>query len=61
MAAHAAFAEAGARVATTASYQATVEGFAAVGVDGDVARRLIASAVALTREGQRSALAATIS
>jgi homocysteine S-methyltransferase len=52
VAAHAAFAAAGARVATTASYQATVEGFAAAGVDADEARRLIASSVALAREGQ---------
>ena len=50
--AHAAFAGAGARVATTASYQATVEGFAAAGVDTAEARRLIASSVALAREGQ---------
>src|SRR6185503_13082199 len=52
VAAHAAFAAAGARVATTASYQATVEGFAAAGVDAAEARRLIASSVALAREGQ---------
>ncbi len=52
VAAHAAFAAAGAQVATTASYQATVEGFGAVGVDADEARRLIASSVALAREGQ---------
>jgi homocysteine S-methyltransferase len=39
-------------VATTASYQATVEGFAAAGVDAAEARRLIASSVALAREGQ---------
>ncbi|WP_235003580.1 homocysteine S-methyltransferase [Blastococcus haudaquaticus] len=50
--AHAAFAAAGAQVATTASYQATVEGFAAAGVDADEARRLIASSVVLAREGQ---------
>ena len=50
--AHAAFAAAGAQVATTASYQATVEGFTAAGVDADEARRLIASSVALAREGQ---------
>src|SRR4051812_36238138 len=50
--AHAAFAAAGAQVATTASYQATVEGFAAAGVDADEARTLIASSVALAREGQ---------
>src|SRR3954449_4190716 len=52
VAAHAAFAAAGAQVATTASYQATVEGFGAAGVDAAEARRLIASSVALSREGQ---------
>ena len=52
VAAHAAFAAAGAQVATTASYQATVEGFVAAGVDAVEARRLIASSVALAREGQ---------
>jgi homocysteine S-methyltransferase len=52
VAAHAAFAAAGAQVATTASYQATVEGFAAAGVGATEARRLIASSVALAREGQ---------
>jgi S-methylmethionine-dependent homocysteine/selenocysteine methylase len=52
VAVHRAFAEAGARVATTASYQATVEGFAAAGIDAAEARRLIASSVALAREGQ---------
>ncbi len=51
VAAHAAFAAAGAQVATTASYQATVEGFAAAGVDRTEARRLIAASVALAREG----------
>src|SRR3954453_4006141 len=52
VAAHAAFAAAGAQVATTASYQASVEGFASAGVDTAEARRLIASSVALAREGQ---------
>src|SRR3954465_4632178 len=52
VAAHAAFAAAGPQGATTASYQATVEGFAAAGVDAAEARRLIASSVALAREGQ---------
>ncbi|SFF31995.1 homocysteine S-methyltransferase [Blastococcus tunisiensis] len=52
VAAHAAFAAAGAQVATTASYQATIEGFAATGIDATEARRLIASSVALAREGQ---------
>jgi homocysteine S-methyltransferase len=51
VAAHAAFAAAGARVATTASYQATVEGFASVGVDRDAALALIARSVRLAREG----------
>ena len=52
VAAHAAFAAAGAQVATTASYQATIDGFAAAGVAAAEARRLIASSVALAREGQ---------
>src|SRR4051794_24619148 len=52
VAAHAAFAAAGAQGATTASYQATVEGFGAAGVDPADARRLIATSVALAREGQ---------
>lgn len=47
---HLAFFRAGARVATTASYQASVEGFAAQGVPEAQARRLIASSVALARE-----------
>jgi homocysteine S-methyltransferase len=55
VAGHAAFAAAGAQVATTASYQATVEGFAAAGVGAGEARRLIASSVALAREGQGGA------
>lgn len=49
--AHAAFAAAGAQVATTASYQATVPGFAAAGIDADEARALIARSVQLAREG----------
>jgi len=55
VAAHAAFAAAGAQVATTASYQATVEGFTTAGVAAEEARRLIASSVALAREGQGGA------
>jgi homocysteine S-methyltransferase len=51
VAVHAAFAAAGAQVATTATYQATVEGFAAAGVAAAAARRLIAGSVALAREG----------
>ena len=41
VAAHAAFAAAGAQVATTASYQATLEGFVAMGVSWRQAERLI--------------------
>ena len=52
VAAHAAFAAAGAQVATTASYQATVEGFGAEGIGETEALRLIASSVALARRGQ---------
>ncbi|MGY1840990.1 MULTISPECIES: homocysteine S-methyltransferase [unclassified Modestobacter] len=51
VAAHAAFAVAGAQVLTTASYQATLPGFAAAGIDGDRARALIASSVRLARDG----------
>jgi len=47
---HLAFFRAGARVATTASYQASVAGFAAQGVPEAAAARLIASSVALARE-----------
>jgi len=53
VAAHAAFAAAGAQVATTASYQATEQGFAAAGVDARRARQLIELSVVLAREGQR--------
>src|SRR3954464_15390341 len=52
VAAHAAFAAAGAQVATTASYQSTVPGFLTAGVEAAEARRLIESSVALAREGQ---------
>jgi len=48
---HAAFAAAGAQVATTASYQATVTGFLAAGVEAGEARRLIAGSVELARRG----------
>src|SRR3954469_22372210 len=55
VAAHAAFAAAGAKVATTASYQATLDGFAAAGIGPGKARRLIAASVHLAREGQGEA------
>jgi homocysteine S-methyltransferase len=51
VAAHAAFAAAGAQVATTASYQATFDGFAAAGMDRAETARLITSSVALARRG----------
>jgi homocysteine S-methyltransferase len=51
VAVHAAFAAAGAQVATTASYQATVEGFAAAGVDRAGALALVARSVELARRG----------
>jgi homocysteine S-methyltransferase len=47
VAAHATFAAAGAQVATTASYQASVEGLARAGVDAAGARRLIVRSVEL--------------
>lgn len=47
---HRAYYEAGAAVATTASYQASVAGFERVGVPRDEAERLIASSVAIARE-----------
>jgi len=47
--AHRAFFEAGAQVATTASYQASFEGFAALGFDRAESERLIARSVELAR------------
>jgi len=49
-AAHRSFFEAGAQVATTASYQASVEGLVAAGYDADRARRLIRLSVGIARE-----------
>ena len=48
--AHRDYFRAGARVATTASYQASVEGLVAAGYDAAEARRLITSSVTLARE-----------
>jgi homocysteine S-methyltransferase len=48
--AHRAFLGAGAQVVTTASYQASFEGFAAVGVDAVGTRRLLRRSVALARQ-----------
>lgn len=50
VATHQAFFEAGAEVATTASYQASFEGFAAAGIDQDVSAGLIRRSVLLARE-----------
>jgi homocysteine S-methyltransferase len=55
IAAHLAFFRAGARVATTASYQATFEGFAARGIDHDAAVGLLRRSVALADEARRRA------
>ncbi|MEU8543731.1 homocysteine S-methyltransferase [Streptomyces sp. NPDC048717] len=53
-AAHTAYARAGARVLTTASYQATFEGFARRGIGHTEAARLLARSVALARSaGER--------
>ncbi len=52
VAAHAAFFDAGAQVATTASYQATFEGFAAAGMDAAEATVLLRRCVALARQAQ---------
>ena len=50
-AAHAAYAAAGAQVATTASYQATAQGFAAAGIDAAGTEALLRRSVELARAG----------
>lgn len=55
VAAHAAFFAAGARVATTASYQASAQGFAAHGVGADEADALVGRSVRLARQAQEEA------
>ncbi|NIH83251.1 homocysteine S-methyltransferase [Amycolatopsis granulosa] len=52
VAAHRAFFRAGARVATTASYQASVAGFAEAGIARDEAVRLLGLSVELAREAR---------
>ena len=52
VAAHLAYFRAGARVAITASYQATFEGFAARGLDHDAAAALLRRSVALAGEAR---------
>ncbi len=49
-AAHRAYYLAGAQVATTASYQASVEGFVAAGIDAAEARRLIVRSVTIAKD-----------
>lgn len=49
---HLAYFEAGATVATTASYQASIEGFAAAGLDRDAALALIRESVVLARRAR---------
>jgi homocysteine S-methyltransferase len=50
--AHRSFYAAGAQVATTATYQASVEGFAGAGYGADTARRLIGRSVTLAQEAR---------
>lgn len=50
VAAHLAFLRAGARIVTTASYQATYEGFSAAGMDAAETTRLLRRSVDLARE-----------
>jgi homocysteine S-methyltransferase len=49
VAAHSAFVDAGAQVVTTASYQASFEGFEAVGIDAAATRELLRRSVDLAR------------
>ncbi|WP_175409864.1 homocysteine S-methyltransferase [Streptomyces sp. TRM64462] len=60
VAAHRAYYEAGADVATTASYQATFEGFARRGIGRDEAARLLTLSVDLAREAARQARTAGV-
>jgi len=53
VAAHLAYFRAGAQVATTASYQATFEGFSARGITGDQAADLLRRSVQLASEARR--------
>ena len=55
IAAHRAFFDAGAAVATTAGYQATFEGFTAAGMSRDEAAALITRSVALARRARTEA------
>lgn len=55
VATHAAYFAAGARVATSASYQASFEGFAAAGLDRDEAERLLRDSVRLAAQARDTA------
>jgi len=58
VAAHTRFFAAGARIATTASYQVSAQGFAAAGLDADAAERSLRRSVALAQDARdRSGLA----
>ncbi len=57
--AHRTFFAAGAEVATTASYQATYEGFARAGLTGDETTRLLRRSVALAQQAREQQEAAT--
>ena len=54
VAAHRRYLDAGARVSTTASYQASVDGFVAAGMGADAAEGLIRDSVRLAREAAES-------
>ncbi|MFE9428216.1 homocysteine S-methyltransferase [Kitasatospora sp. NPDC006697] len=60
VAAHRAYVAAGAQVVTTASYQASVEGFERCGVGRAAAERLLASSVGLAREAGARWVAASV-
>ncbi|QHC57026.1 homocysteine S-methyltransferase [Rathayibacter tanaceti] len=58
--AHRVFADAGARVAVTASYQVSTSGFAAVGLPAELAERALRASVYLAREAQSGWVAASV-
>ena len=60
VAAHAAYVAAGAEVAITASYQASVPGFVEAGMERDDAERLIRSSVSLARAAGSPLVAASV-
>lgn len=58
--AHRRFVDAGADVVITASYQASVPGFVAAGLDASAARRLLGSTTAVARASGASVVAASV-